>query len=316
MPKVSVIIPAYNAMNYLPETVDSALAQSFTDFEIIIINDGSTDNLELWYSHLADSRVKLISQSNQGKSVAVNNGISQSQGEYIAFLDADDLWEVTKLEKQVNCLDTRPDVGLIYTWTALTDETGKPTGRFLTSHAEGNVWKSLILKNILTCGSTPMVRRQCFDTVGLFSPELPPAEDWDMWLRIAAHYEFAVLKQPLVRYRKHPGNISAQWQLMQKSSCLVLERAFKAAPVDYSDIYGQAYTSLYLYFGWLALQKNAYQQALHFWQKSQETSLSFLSKDAMRLRLAIFVMRWLGHHNYRHLLRFGHRIRRSALKLR
>ena len=313
MPRVSIVIPAYDAMRYLPETVNSALAQSFTDFEIIIVNDGSTDGIEAWYSGLADSRVTLISQSNQGKSVAVNNGLAQSQGEYIAFLDADDLWETTKLEKQVSCLDASPSVGLVYTWTALADETGQPTGRVLASHAEGNVWKSLILKNILTCGSTPMVRRQCFDDVGVFDPDLPPAEDWDMWLRIATHYDFAVIKEPLVRYRKHRGNTSARWQLMQKSSSLVLDRAFKSAPEDYSDVYNQAYTSLYIYLGWLAIQKKSHQQALHFWNKAQETASNKISQESVRLRLAIFTMQWLGSENYGSLRKTIYRIRRKLI---
>ena len=101
MSKVSVIIPAYNAMNYLPQTLKSVLQQTFTDFEILIINDGSSDDIVEWSSQISDSRVKLISQINQGVSAARNTGIRNAQGEYIAFIDADDLWEPTKLEKQV-----------------------------------------------------------------------------------------------------------------------------------------------------------------------------------------------------------------------
>ncbi|MEL7356081.1 MAG: glycosyltransferase family 2 protein [Cyanobacteria bacterium J06560_6] len=312
MSKVSVIIPAYNAMNYLPETVNSALSQSFVDFEIVIVNDGSTDDIEEWYDSLQNARVRLISQSNQGKSVALNQGLSRSTGEYIAFLDADDLWEPTKLEKQVSCLQANPRVGLVYTWTALADEMGQATGRVLASHAEGQVWETLLFKNILACGSTPMVRRQCFDVVGLFSPELPPAEDWDMWLRIAAHYDFAVLKEPLVRYRKHPGGISTSWQRMQASSSLALERAFQTAPADFSDIRDQAYGSLYLYLGWLAIKKNTPQQALHFWCKFQEKSRRILSWDAIRLRLTIFIVQQLGQSNYHHLRKLGYGLRRKA----
>jgi glycosyltransferase involved in cell wall biosynthesis len=92
MPKVSIIIPAYNAMTYLPETVDSVLKQTYNDFEVIVVNDSSTDETEQWVSQIADSRVKLISQENQGAAGARNNGIGHAQGEYIEFLDADDLW--------------------------------------------------------------------------------------------------------------------------------------------------------------------------------------------------------------------------------
>ena len=313
MPKVSVLIPAYNAMNYLPETVDSVLAQTFTDFEIIIVNDGSKDDIEAWHSSLTDPRIKLFSQSNQGKSVAVNKGISLSQGKYIAFLDAYDLWEVSKLEKQVCCLDSHPEVGLVYTWTAYIDETGKPTGRVLAPNSEGSVWKSLIVQNFLACGSNPMVRRFCFDVVGVFSPELPPAEDWDMWLRIASHYRFAVLKQPLVCYRKHAANISSKLHLMQKSSTLALERALQSAPLQYSDVYDRAYRSLYLYFGWLAIQKYDYRQALIFWHNSQKAVPYSISYESLRLRIAIFVIRWFGSHNYCRLLKVRHRFHLSVL---
>lgn len=314
MPRVSIIIPAYNAMRYLPETLESAIAQSFTDFEVVIVNDGSTDNIEDWFLTVEDSRARLISQPNQGKSVAVNEGIAQTHGEYIAFLDADDLWAPTKLEAQVACLDANPEAGLVYTWTALTDETGKATGRIVASHAEGQVWKTLLLKNFLACGSTPLVRRQCFEVVGLFSPELPPAEDWDMWLRLAARYEFAVIKQPLVRYRKHADNISTnRWQQMQKSSYLVLDRAFQNAPVAFSDVYDQAYISLYLYLGWLSIRKNAPKQALHFWRKAQTISQTLLFWDTVRLRLTIFLLQQLGQRNYQHLRRLGYRLRRNAI---
>ena len=312
-PKVSVVIPAYNSVKFLPDALESALQQTFKDIEVIIINDGSSDNTQQWVLKHNDPRITLISQQNLGKSAARNRGISHSKGEYIAFLDADDIWEPTKLEKQVNCLDAHPDVGLVYTWTALADETGLPTGRITASHSAGRVWKSLILKNILGCGSTPTIRRQCFDTVGLFSPDLPLAQDWDMWLRIAAYYDFAVIKQPLVRYRKHSGNTSIKWPLMQKCSCLVLERAFQSAPADYLDSYDRAYTSLYLYLGWLAIRKQSVRQAFIFWRKSQETTPDWFSIDSIRLRLTIFTIRYLGGNNYRRLLRFGYRIRRAFL---
>ncbi|MEL7069004.1 MAG: glycosyltransferase family A protein [Cyanobacteria bacterium J06581_3] len=320
MPRVTVVIPVYNSLDYLPDAVESALEQTFGDIEVIIVNDGSSDNTEQWVLSQSDPRIILISQENLGKSAARNRGIAASKGEYIAFLDADDLWETTKLEKQVRCLESAPDVGLVYTWTALADESGQPTGRILASPAEGNVWKPLMLKNILACGSTPMVRRQCFEVAGLFSSDLPLAQDWDMWIRIAARYEFALIKQPLVRYRKHTGNTSAKWELMQQCSCLVLDRAFESAPGDFSDlalsnIHDEAYTSLYLYLGWLAIQKNAPTQALYFWQKSQETVTNKLFKEALRLRINIFIVRWLGEQNYHRFRSIGYTGRRLLLAI-
>ncbi len=128
-PKVSVVIPAYNAMTYLPETITSVLQQTYTDFEVVVVNDGSTDKIEEWIVQISDPRIKLVSQANLGLAGARNTGIRESQGKYLAFLDADDLWEPTKLEKQVKILEKNPEVGLVYTWVTYIDETGQSTGR-------------------------------------------------------------------------------------------------------------------------------------------------------------------------------------------
>ncbi|MBD3561856.1 glycosyltransferase family 2 protein, partial [Planktothrix sp. FACHB-1355] len=112
-PKVSVVIPAYNAMRYLPATLDSVFNQTYTDLEILIIDDGSKDETVEWVAQITDPRVQLISQQNKGVSEARNAGIANARGEYIALLDADDLWEPTKLEKQVRCLEDNPAVGLV-----------------------------------------------------------------------------------------------------------------------------------------------------------------------------------------------------------
>ncbi len=149
MTKVSVIIPAYNAMNYLPKTVESALRQTFTDFEVIIVNDGSSDDIEKWVDTITDNRVKLIYQKNQGAATARNTGIAHAKGEYIAFLDSDDLWQPNKLKKQVDCLDNNQDLGLVYTWISSIDAKGNYRGKIYANHIEGNVWEKLIQENIV-----------------------------------------------------------------------------------------------------------------------------------------------------------------------
>ena len=211
-PKVSVLIPAYNAMEFLPATIASVLAQTYQDFEVIVVNDGSIDDVEGWVNELPDQRVKLVSQSNKGLASARNTGLATAKGDYIAFIDADDLWLPNKLEKQVQLLDTQPDVGLVYTWISLIDETGQPQGKLRKNHAQGNVWVQLTTHNIVECGSVALVRRECFDKVGLFDDTLPfsCSEDWDMWLRIAAHYSFGSVAEPLVQYRCHSNNLSSR----------------------------------------------------------------------------------------------------------
>lgn len=313
MPKVSIIIPTYNSIRYLPSAVKSALDQTFIDIEVIIINDGSSDHTEQWFLGQLDPRLTLISQANLGKSAARNTGISRAAGNYIAFLDADDYWEPTKLEKQIKCLDNNPDIGLVYTWTALADENGQPTGRVINSHAEGDVWKQLVQANILACGSTPMVRVDCFKVVGLFSADLPLAQDWDMWIRIAAHYPFAVIKEPLVRYRQHPSNTSKNLKVMQQCNTLVLERAFQCKPTNSSDIRGRAYQSLNLYLGWIAIRIQDYRQAFHFWKEACVYAPQHsLSRESIRLFFSIIVTRFLGPDAYDRLLMANRSLRRQG----
>ena len=191
-PTVTVVIPSYNSLRYIAETMETVFNQTYQDFEVLIVNDGSTDGTAEWIEQLSkkESRVRMISQANKGLPGARNTGIKQARGKYIAILDADDLWEPTKLEKQVDSLDNNPEVGLCYTWTALADSEGNSTGRVVASHAQGNVWQQLTEMNMVCCGSTPMIRRSCFDDVGLFDENLRFSEDWDMWLRIAAGISF------------------------------------------------------------------------------------------------------------------------------
>ncbi|MGB5963087.1 MAG: glycosyltransferase family A protein [Coleofasciculaceae cyanobacterium] len=314
MPKVTVVIPAYNAMRYLPETMETALAQTFTDFEVLVVNDGSTDNTAEWVSQVTDPRVRIVSQENKGLAGARNTGIAHAKGEYIAYLDADDLWEPTKLEKQVRCLDENPEVGLVYTWTALADQYGKSTGRVISSHAEGNVWHELIEFNMVCCGSTPLIRRSCFDVVGLFSPDVSPSDDWDMWLRIANKFSFGVVKEALIRYRQHPSNSSKNFQLMLDTSRTLIERTFASAPTESLYLRNRSYGSIYLYLGWRAIENTDYKQAMHFRQQACAHRPQFyFSPRCIRLGVAITLMRWFGTQTYSRALAVVYALRRGLI---
>jgi glycosyltransferase involved in cell wall biosynthesis len=314
MPKVSVVIPAYNAMNYLPETLQSVLRQTFTDFEVLIINDGSSDNIKEWGAEQTDSRVKLISQTNQGQSAARNLGIALAKGEYIAFLDADDLWEPTMLEKQVRCLEENPTAGLAYHWTALIDENGKATGRVMGSDASGNILKQILEKNIIDCPSV-VVRRCCFNNVGLFEENLRFNEDWEMWIRIASRYEFAVTKEPLVYYRQHLQSASKKWQLMEQGYRIVIEKAFQSVPADLQYIKNRSYGNANLCLAWKALQSKDkdYKLAQNFRAKAiaYYSQLRF-SREYMRLSLAIALMHYFGTEGYSKVLEIAYTWRRKV----
>jgi glycosyltransferase involved in cell wall biosynthesis len=312
MPKVSVIIPAYNSMTYLPETVDSVFKQTFTDFEVLIVDDGSSDNIAEWTKQIKDPRVNLIFQQNQGVSVARNTGIAHAQGEYIAFLDADDLWQPTKLEKQVHCLDKQSAVGLVHTWVSLIDRQSQPTGRNFTSNTQGNVWQELIEKNTIACCSV-MVRRDCFQTVGGFDPSLRSAEDWDMWIRIASSYPIAVIPEILASYRLLASSKSKNYSLVEKSLSAIIEKNFQGVPAKLLSLKKRSYAHANLNLAWKTIQSMEadYQKAIKFRSSALNYCPQFrFSRENLRLSLAIAAMKWLGANNYQRLLSFIYRFRR------
>lgn len=313
MPKVSVVIPAYNAMTYLPDTLDSVLKQTFSDFEVLIIDDGSTDYIQAWIAHNAiDPRVRLIAQVNQGLSAARNTGIANAQGEYVAFLDADDLWEPTKLEKQVRYLNNNSVVGVVYNWISVIDAKGKPTGRVWGGNIEGDVLTELLQRNIIDCPSV-LVRRKCFEDVGVFDRTLRSVEDWDMWIRIASRYPFAVTKESLVYYRQHASNMSKNWRVMEQAFHQVIEKSFQSVPSDLQYLRNNSLGYANLCLAWKALQSK--DKDCQLANKFQQQAIAHYpklrySRESFRLTLAIISLRWLGSNFYSRLLSVAHAVRR------
>lgn len=209
-PKLSIIIPTYNRAQYLREAIDSVLSQTYRDFEIIVVDDGSTDNTKevakKW--ELLD-KVKYFYQENKGPAAARNRGIKEAMGDYIAFLDADDLWLPEKLEKQVEYLKERPDVSLVASEFEIIDEVGHSNGysqRRKKIPVDGFILKYIFQHYLLL--STIMVKKDTFKTVGLFNEELINAEDTDILLRIAKHFKIGLLDEYLVKHREHKVSLT------------------------------------------------------------------------------------------------------------
>ncbi|PSN20052.1 glycosyl transferase family A [filamentous cyanobacterium CCP5] len=261
MPKVSVVIPAYNATAYLPQTVDSILQQTFTDYEVLIVDDGSSDNPVELVAQIVDSRVHIISQRNQGAGAARNTGIKNARGSYVAFLDADDFWETTKLAKQVEWLDMNPEVGLVHTWVTLANPDGSLSDRTIRTDGEGYIWDQVVVYNPLKCGSTAMVRRRCFEELGYFDQSLKYSEDWDMWIRIARKYAFSVIAEPLTYYRIHPSNKSKNYEGQLQCFCQIIDKAFESPPEQYSHLKSRSYARAHLHAAWRAFSSDAYGRA-------------------------------------------------------
>lgn len=319
-PKVSVIVPAYNAMDYLSESLQSVFNQTFDDYEVIVVDDGSEDDVKVWATEIEDPRFRLVSQENRGLAGARNTGIRESRGEYLAFLDADDSWHESKLERQVQVLDSQQHVGLVYCWMRLVDPKGSPTGRFVKNGSTGMVWEQLLIRNCVGSGSTPMVRRSCFEAVGHFDENLGSyMEDRDMWLRIAPHYAFEVVKTVLVDYRQHPSSASKDWNSMARSAKIILDKALDLAPdniteKDKQKLINQAWARIEMSLAWKPLQsqkKDCHVSEMFLKQALQRDPALRFSKDRCRLQMTIWLMRLLGERLYEQLLSGFYNMRRQ-----
>ncbi|MFZ5437832.1 MAG: glycosyltransferase family 2 protein [Patescibacteria group bacterium] len=216
--KISVIIPTFNNADFIGECIDSVLNQSLPPKEIIIVDDGSTDQTRKIVSEFSKKYpiIKYIYQNNKGLSASRNTGIKKATGEYIAFLDSDDLWLGKKLEKQFAIFNKQNNkqLGLVYCDYEDIDQNGKklinyPSFKTIKT-LKGRIHSELASGNkISASGSGVLIRRECFDQVGLFDENLVAAEDWEMWLRISQKYLVDLVKEPLVLIRRHNNNMSS-----------------------------------------------------------------------------------------------------------
>ena len=207
MPTVSVIIPTYNRASLLPRAIHSVLNQTYQDFEVIIVDDCSTDNTEQVVASYKDSRILYIClDQNSGSSAKPRNiGLKQATGKYIALLDSDDEWLPENLEKQVTKFSlVSKEVGVVYCGLLMIPQNGIPT----ISHPilKGSLWP-LMLERCYTSVSSSLIKKECFDRAGLFD-ETSLVPHYDMWIRLAKYYEFDYIPETLTKYHQHPNQFS------------------------------------------------------------------------------------------------------------
>ena len=280
--KVSVVIPTYNGLTFLPETIASVMAQTFQDFELLLIDDGSSDGTAEWVAQFnqlqslqaksiialdsqttdsqANHQIRFFQQQRGGVSAARNLGIQNAVGEFVAFLDADDLWVPTKLARQVDYLIQNPQVGLVHGWIALMDEAGTLTGRVLSSHPEDSSLARLLTKNSVAC-QTVMVRRSCFEQAGVFDSKADTVEDWDVWMRVARFYPIVVLPEVLAHYRQVETSLSRSHERMVPTYEYVIEKNYEFCRdelirlgLNDRKLKSKSYASAYQCLSWKALQ--------------------------------------------------------------
>lgn len=239
-PLVSVIIPAYNAERLIDRTLTSVLNQTYRHLEVWVVDDGSCDRTPDIVRQFADHdpRVNLLQQANGGVAAARNFGIQHAQGEFIAPIDADDLWYPENLAKQVNCaISGGTNVGVVYSWSVYIDEADALLDGVRAFTIAGDVFLTLLCHNFIGNASASLIRRGCLESVGGYDPEFRAqsaqgCEDWDLYLRLAERYAFSVVPEFLVGYRKSQTqtSMSQEYTPMAKSYCLALEGAKQRQP--------------------------------------------------------------------------------------
>lgn len=228
MAKISVIIPCYNQGRFLAEAIQSVVAQDYPDKEIIVVNDGSTDNTREVAASFGD-QILYLEQPNRGAASARNAGIRASRGEYIAFLDADDVCLPGRLAREAEILDRRPEVGLVASDAYLINTAGEILGlksriSGAPRHPENFQWETV---DYCATTSTVMVRRECFEKSGYFDERFRKGggEDWLAWVRIACDFSMVYLKEPTIGYRIHSSNVTQDLEFINQQNRLAAHLA-------------------------------------------------------------------------------------------
>lgn len=206
-PLVSVIIPTYNRALYIEESINSVLTQTYSKLEVIIIDDGSTDDTEKIIKRICDSRLRYIYQNNRGRSNARNHGLGLSRGQFITFLDSDDLYLPRKVEMQVNYLLSQPRVGMVYTSAYCINSSGELLNSKYEATVSGLIYSQIAFyKPVTITLPTVMVRRSVFNLAGDFDEKMDRFEDTDMWRRISKRYQIDAIPDYTCKLRTHSNN--------------------------------------------------------------------------------------------------------------
>lgn len=289
---MSVVIPAFNAAGNIRQTLNSVVAQTYQEIEVIVVDDGSSDATGAIVEEFVarDARFQLLHQSNAGVGAARNTGIRKARGEYIAPLDADDLWFPEKLEKQVKCLEQWSDkTALVYCWSTSTDERDESGGLALDcSHTvEGCLRHALILRNVVGNGSVPLFRAVALEKVGLYLTRTEQrgaqgCEDWDLYLRIAEHFDVRVVPEYLMAYRQVGSSMSGNVDTMAISFAVMMSRARERNRNLSSSIFRWSAGNFYMHFGQNSYHWGYYVRCLRYLKKA------VLADPALLLRTTVY----------------------------
>jgi glycosyltransferase involved in cell wall biosynthesis len=293
---VSVIIPAFNAASFIRRTIDSVLAQTHTELEIIVVDDGSRDETATIVEAIArdDSRVRLHKQVNSGVSAARNAALALARGAYVAPIDADDLWHATKLEKQLACFAKSPStVGVVYCWFAVIDEKDDVIfPRRIYHTPTGHVYPQLIIGNIVGNASTPLIRRSALSAAGGYDVSfVEGCEDLDFYLALAEHCDFGLVQEFLVGYRRSRDSMSMNIPKMTRAIELLTSKVKQRHPTLPRQLFRWRDGNMYRYLTLHALMDRKYLRAAGLAAKAVAADpVLFLNWCARKL----YAMIWRG----------------------
>jgi glycosyltransferase involved in cell wall biosynthesis len=283
MPRVTIIIPAYNAAAFLHDALNSVLRQTYSDWEVVLIDDGSTDNTRTLvnsYQESFNGKLKYIYQTNRGLPAARNTGIQNAHGEFIALLDADDVWLEERLERGVALMDGNPGLGLVHAKVARINVTGDiierppaPSRKYLSGMIAHHIYTR---RAHLLC-PTILFRKRCFDVVGPFDESMCATEDRDMWFRIARLYPVAYIEDVLAHYRISASSMSRNLERMLKWQMFFLEK-HRPAGFYGSVLMHQALGNLYRERGDASFKSADLKQSIRWYLRSVGCNpLSFIN---------------------------------------
>ncbi|MEO9635815.1 MAG: glycosyltransferase family A protein [Parasphingorhabdus sp.] len=308
-PSITVVMPVYNVEKYIVAAIDSVLAQTFTDFEIVIIDDGGTDrSIEICESY-TDPRIRIISQKNRGLAGARNTGILQSRGEYIAFLDSDDIWEPEKLALHKIHLDSNPRIGISYSGSQFIDEQGAQLRQAQRPKLENITAKDILTRNPIGNGSAPVIRKSALEVIAFGHHEEPQricffdesfrqSEDIELWIRLAltGRFAFEGIDGLLTRYRIVTGGLSANIAAQYESWNRVIQKTSGYAPEFIAQYRDEARAYQLRYLARRAVQMGEGAFALSLLKESLAISYAPLLKEPVKsctTLVAAVMMRYL-----------------------
>ena len=287
-----MIIPAFNAAGSIGETLDSVLAQSFADFDVTVVDDGSSDDTAAVVERRAavDPRIALVRRENAGVAAARNLAIERSRGAYVAPLDADDLWDAEKLALQVAALEAASSaVAFCYCWWRNVDSGGRALYPGPRWRVEGHAFERLLAVNFVGSASIPLIRREALSRVGGYSERLrrengQGCEDWDLYLRLAERHEVRVVPRVLVSYRSHGASMSSNLESMRRSHELVLADVRRRRPDVAESTFARSRSNLSLHLAGVQFKRNdlvgTWRWTLEAFRLHAPTAISFLAASA------------------------------------